>query len=97
MTKDLRQLQMRESEVLLEAAQLKKKQNELEVEMVKERKRREKESYESDRKKARVEEGRAEMLYLLCKKEYMSKFGMEYQLNDNADHLACIRMKKKFY
>ena len=78
MTKALRQVQMKEAEVLLEAAQMCKRKNEMEVEILSERKKTE----ESDRKKARFEEARAEMLFLLTKREYMSKFGVEYQLKD---------------
>ena len=43
----------------------------IEVELAKEQKTREEERWQSERKKKRFEEGRGEMLYLLCKTGFL--------------------------
>ena len=82
MTKDLRHVQMREAKLLAEAAELKKEKARTELEQVKQQRTRDEEKFRSEMRKKKFEEGRAQMLYQLCNKEYLSKFGKEYNMNE---------------
>ena len=85
MTKDLRQVQMREAQLLMDKVKI-------EVEIAEKQKSREEERWHSERRKHRLEESRVEMLFLLCKKEYNSTLGVEYRMSKvmNSFHFLVI-------
>ena len=82
MTKDLRHVQMREAQLLAEAAELKREKANIELELVKEQRTRDEEIFKSDMRRKKYEEGRAHMLYQLCNKEYLAKFGKHYNMDE---------------
>ena len=73
---------MREAKLLEEAAELKKEKAREELELVKEQRTREEEKFGSEMRKKKFEDGRAQMLYQLCNKEYLSKFGKDYNMDE---------------
>ena len=78
MTKELRVVQKSEAEILVEVAELKRRKIQQELEISDLHFAREFESLESERKRRKWDESRAQMMYEMCAKEYKQKMGFDF-------------------